>query len=418
MDFKEKRMNTAQIYESQGFKQWEIAEKLGVTDRTVRNYLNKPVGPRKEVVRSSKLDPFKPFILSKINDRPEMNIVLLFNDLKRKQNYTGGISILRDYAKKLRDEFYREAVIRFETVPGEQAQVDWAVMGKVWNGSRFIKVYAFVMALGYSRKYYLRFTTSMTSGMLLECHKKAFRYFGGVPKEILYDNMKTAFVCDSEGFFHPNKRLLGFANHYGFMPKRCRIRRPQTKGKVERAIRFIEGNFWPRKERIKSTLDELNDDAMKWLIEIDRNKIGDMNESRNERFEREKAFLTPLPVSEYDCREISKVMVSRESMVRIDGNRYSLPAEYIGKEMTLLLNAERTEAELRLEGKIVRSFKLEEKGGKKVIWFDNDRETVWKMWHKQQNKKKQVKNALCEALESDIETRDPGFYDRITEGAA
>lgn len=418
MDLKEKRMNTAQIYQSQGWKQSEIAEKLGITDRTVRNYLNKEPEPRKKVKRSSKLDAYKSYIISRINDRPEMNIVLLFNDLKRKQKYTGGISILREYAGKIREEIYREAVIRFETMPGEQAQVDWADFGKVWIGDKYRKIYSFVMIMGYSRKTYMCFTTSMTSSVLLECHKKAFEYFGGVPKEILYDNMKTAFVCDNEGIFHPNKRLLGFANHYGFLPKRCRVRRPQTKGKVERAIKFIEGNFWPRKKREQIDLIELNDEALEWLTEIDGNKIGDRNETRNERFEREKSILTPLPEREYDCRDISTVIVSRESLVRIDGNRYSVPAEYIGREMTVLINGMRTEAELKYEGRNIRKFELTEKGAKKIVWFDHDRDSVWKMWYKQQKIKKGGENTLYTSLESDLETGDPGFYDKMAEGAA
>ena len=101
------------------------------------------------------------------------------------------------------------------------------------------------MVLGFSRKAFVHFTTRMDSATLLACHALAFAYFEGVPREILYDNMRTAFHPDDEGIWRPTKRLLALAVHYGFTPKRCRVRRPETKGKVERTIGYLDSNFWP-----------------------------------------------------------------------------------------------------------------------------------------------------------------------------
>jgi transposase len=112
----------------------------------------------------------------------------------RRQKYDGGITILRDYAAKKSEEITRKAVIRFETEPGYQAQVDWKVLGKHLVDGRWQKLYAFVMVFGYSRKPFVIHTASMDMATFLMCHVLSFTYFGGVPEEVLYDNMKTAFI--------------------------------------------------------------------------------------------------------------------------------------------------------------------------------------------------------------------------------
>ena len=233
---KEHRLLDARIMQAKGMNQREIAEQLGVTDRTVRNYLRYPPQPRKRPKRRSLLDPFKPYVRDILEENPYYNGVLLFERLKAR-GYAGQISILRDFMAKIRKQLVTTAVRRFETEPSLQAQVDWKEFGRQYVDGKEQKLYAFVMVLGYSRKVFVHFTPSMKMEMFLACHGLAFHYFGGVPKEILYDNMKTAFVYDAgKGTFQANRKLKALAVHYGFIPRRCRIRRPQTKGKVERAI--------------------------------------------------------------------------------------------------------------------------------------------------------------------------------------
>jgi len=165
---------------------------LGVSDRMVRYYLKpKPAAqPRKE---HSLLDPFRDYITAKLEETPGCNLVVLRKDLAS-QGYAGGMTILRVFGKQIRDDVVKRAVIRFETFPGQQAQVDWKEVG-LWDIDGVPrKVYAFVMLLGYSRRAYVHFTRDMKSPTLPACHVEAFTYFGGVVHEILYDNMKTAWL--------------------------------------------------------------------------------------------------------------------------------------------------------------------------------------------------------------------------------
>jgi transposase len=237
MDNKERNMIKAKDLQAKGYTQKEISEKLGVCERTVRNYLATPPSSRRKGKRKSKLELYHEYIKKIIEDKPYYNCEILYEDLL-KIGYTGRISILRDYVSKCRREVLTEAVIRFETIPGHQAQVDWKEHGRQMVDGEMKKLYQFMMTLGYSRKPFIRFTTSMKSEVLLRCHIEAFRYFGGVPATILYDNMKTAFVADENGEFQVQKDLMRFASHYGFSAERCRVRRPQTKGKVERSIGY------------------------------------------------------------------------------------------------------------------------------------------------------------------------------------
>ena len=187
---KEHRMMKAEILQGEGFKQREIAEMLGVTDRTVRNYLSghQDLHPRPR--RPSKLDPFKPVIDAILEENPTYNRSILIERLA-KMGYSGKLSILRDYAAEVARRIQTQAVIRFETEMGWQAQVDWKEFGKQTVDGRETKLYAFVMVLGYSRKAFVCFTTSMDQATMLACHVLAFAYFGGIPHEILYDNMKA-----------------------------------------------------------------------------------------------------------------------------------------------------------------------------------------------------------------------------------
>jgi transposase len=174
------QMHDAQMMRRQGMKIRQIAEALGKCERTIHNYLSQPSRPRKKREYSSKLDPYKPYIDTILEDDPSFNREVLLRNLI-KQKYTGGITILRDYAAQKADEVTTKAVIRFETEPGYQAQVDWKILGKRMVDGRLQKLYAFVMVFGYSRAPFVLHTTSMDQATLLMCHVLAFMYFGGVP---------------------------------------------------------------------------------------------------------------------------------------------------------------------------------------------------------------------------------------------
>jgi transposase len=404
---------------NQGYKQHQIAERLGVTDRTIRNYLSKPPSQAVRKARSSKLDPYKPFIGSILDLEPYYNCVILYERLK-KQGYKGRISILRDYVAKARKKIVTDAVLRFETEPGRQAQVDWKDFRRNGPDGRPEKLYAFVMIMGFSRKPFVMFTRSTKQSVLQYCHIAAFKYFGGIPHEILYDNMKTAFVCDPDGFWRPNKSLLSFATHYGFVPRRCQIRRPQTKGKVERAIGYLNTNFWPRVKNHIFKLDALNERVIKWLEYIDHKELRDFQETREERFAEERVYFKELPVKDYDCRETHEVWVSREARINYQTNRYSVPPKFIGERLTLKINPMTNLADLVVGKKVIRTMKLEVAGSHKLIETPEDMKALLELWEKQQSRRLKVQKRKSHKQEPQVDVRSPGSYDQFVkdEGVA
>jgi transposase len=330
---------------------------LGVSDRMVRNYLHPQTASPAKPERSL-LDPYREYITVKLNDVPHYNLAVLRKELV-KQGFLGGMTILRVFAKQIRDEIVQKAVICFETMPAQQAQVDWKEAG-VWEIDGVPrKVYAFVMLLGYSRRAYVRFTLDMKSPTLLACHVEAFRYFGGITAEVLYDNMKTAWL-NRGGVWEPNPALLEFAAHCGFSPKRCKVRRPETKGKVERFIGYLGNHFltMAREKDLKS-IEDLNGSVNAWLNEVNDEPIRAFCESRNERFVRESNLLTPfVPEAVPDIRATEELVVSREGTIRFETNLYSAPSRYLGSTLTIKYHPLTRKATLFSKGVALRSFQL------------------------------------------------------------
>ena len=179
----------------QGLSKSEIAKSLGVTRKTVRRNLEKDTLPkysRKE--SSSKLDRYKSYVeerLSKYN----LSSYKLYEEVV-KQGYKGKYGILNLFVRSKKKELKNKAVLRFETLPGEQAQVDWGSCGSIYDVEQrqVIKLYCFVIVLGFSRVKYVAFFTRQDTQSFLEGHNRAFKYFGGYSKEILYDNLKSVVI--------------------------------------------------------------------------------------------------------------------------------------------------------------------------------------------------------------------------------
>jgi len=415
----EHRMMDARFYQAQGMTQKEIADALGVTDRTVRNYLSERPRPRIKATRRSKLDPFRDYVRTTIEMNTGMNGELIYDSI-RKMGYAGKRSVLKEYITKIRRDTERQAVIRFETEPGFQAQVDWVEFGKQIVDGRLRKLYAFTMVLGYSRFPFVRFTTDMTSATLLACHELAFQHFGGVPSEILYDNMKTAWIHDGEKW-RPNKRLAAFACHYGFVPKRCQVRRPETKGKVERFNQYLEDNFFAGLAQDSYSLDELNESVIAWIERIKKNKISGLGETREARFEHEKAYLQPVIATPFDVRDSVTLIVSRESCITWKTNRYSVNPSLIGLEVVLRPSVFGKTADIFAGEKPVRSITLEEDGAQRRIIDPVDRVEIRKRWEQdraRQTKLRFPKQRIAETKAADVYVRSPAFYDALIPGGA
>ena len=411
---REKRMHEARILAEAGHKQGEIASRLGVSPRMVRYYITDSVGAPPVSTRASKIDPFKPFIASILEDDPFCNVQVLYDRL-RIQGYAGRISNLRLWCADIRRGLIIKAVLRFETEPGRQAQVDWKEAG-LWNiNGCMVKVYAFVMLLGFSRRAFVWFTTSMKSSLLLACHLKAFAAFGGITHEILYDNMKTAWLFDGEHWV-VNPLLLELASNLGFTPRRCQVRHPQTKGKVERFIQTLGNNFlpWAREQGLDS-LDALNEQVNLWLASQGGQILRDLLETRDERFIQEAGFLLPFhPEAAPDVREVVEVTVSREGRLTFETNRYSVPARYLGQCMTLKVDRMAGRADLLDGAHIVRTLDLRLGGTHHIDDRSQDRADLLRLWELQNRPRLKVEPPVATEIPS-VEIRHPKYYDELLE---
>jgi transposase len=420
MNTGEARMHQATILARQGYTQREIGAALGVTDRMVRYYLT-PKSRTTRSPRTSMLDPFRQFITEVLSEAPHYNLEVLRKRLS-KMGYSGSMTILRVFAKKVRDEVVRQAVVRFETEPGLQAQVDWKHAGTWSLCGEIKKVYAFVMLLGYSRRAYVRFTTDMKSATLLACHLEAFAYFGGMSSEILYDNMKTAWLNEG-GRWVEHPALRAFASECGFAPKRCAVRRPQTKGKVERFIGYLGNNFLPlARERGIQSLEDLNAAVREWLDTVDDAPVRTFCQTRSERFELERTALRPFS-SEHapDVRQAIAACVSREGLVRYETNSYSVPARYIGKVLIIRHHAfERTATLVALDG-FRRDVILLPAGGRQSQVLDSDRRELLALWKRQRDRDSTTACARRRspiATPIDVEIRPSAWYERFAQAVS
>jgi transposase len=280
-----------------------IARELGISRNTVRRYLRDREVPRygPRAVRPTKLDPFKGYLEGRIAAaKPQwIPASVLFEEVKA-GGYSGGIAQLRRFVASLKPAVSVEPMVRFETEPGVQMQMDFMVLRR---GGEALS--AFVATLGYSRFSYVEFVTNEQIETLLLCHEHAFAYFGGIPKQVLYDNMKTV-VLERDAYgpgqhrFHSG--LLDFAQHYGFVPKLCRPYRAKTKGKVERFNRYLRYSFYvPLVARLKQAglgLDAVtaNVEVLRWLRDVANQRIhGTTGVTPLSRLACEQAALLPLP---------------------------------------------------------------------------------------------------------------------------
>jgi len=222
-----------------------ISRLTGYDRKTISRYLlapgGRPVyGPRP--VQMGKLEPFKQYLKERLK-AGVWNAQVLFREL-RERNYGGGYSTLTEWLRPQRKDALTVAVRRFETLPGKQAQVDWGHLGSLSEASAEHMLWGFTITLGYSRMMMAEAATDQKLGTLLRMHESAFRQWGAVPEEILYDRMKTVWTgIDERGEIIWNAIFLDFARYWGFTPRLCRAYRPQTKGKIESGVKYVRRNF-------------------------------------------------------------------------------------------------------------------------------------------------------------------------------
>jgi transposase len=316
---------------SQGLSQRAVARRLGLSRNTVAKLAGEAAPkPYQKPARTSKLDPYKPYLESRLKEYPLSGVRLL--EEIRPMGYSGSVDVLCRFVRPLKGDQQRraKATVRFETPPGHQAQIDWAHCGRFKDASGTpVPIYAFTMVLGFSRMLFVKFTTRMDLPTLLECHLEAFSFFGGWPKELLYDNMAQVRLPGGEW----NPLYLDFAHHYGFTPRTCRVRRPRTKGKVERVIDYLKDNFLLG--RTFCDLADLNAQGLSWLNQTANVRLHATTGERPADL-LAKETLTPLSAAlAYRLRQICGRKVDAEGYVHLHRSRYSTPPEHVGRKVVV-----------------------------------------------------------------------------------
>ena len=313
-----------------------IARQLGVHHGTVDRVLSQAGLPRAERPRRpSRLDPFLPFVLQTLEQYPKLTASRLYA-MVRERGYTGGPDHFRHLVAHYRPRPQPEAYLRLRTLAGEQAQVDWGHFGKLTIGRAERTLMAFVMVLSFSRYIFLRFYLDARMANFLRGHDAAFQAWQGLPKVLLYDNLKSA-VLERRGEairFHPT--LLAFAAHYRFEPRPVAVARGNEKGRVERAIRYIREAFFAA--RTWRDLDDLNAQAEAWCAgqSAERPCPEDRSVSVREAFAQERPQLLALPDNPYPTDERVEVKVGKTPYARYDRNDYSLPPSHVHRTLTVV----------------------------------------------------------------------------------
>jgi len=318
-----------------GLSYKELGRKYNVDRRTAKKYAQSDSRPEYVLTEAkpSKLDPYK----AQINiwlDEASYSATRIWEKIKE-HGFDGGYTVVKQYVRGKKEQLNEHATVRFETMPGMQGQVDWAYFEdyKVFENGENKKLYCFLMILGYSRTRYIEFVTDMSTDTLIRCHINAFRYYGGYPEETLYDNMKQVVIkrLMKQEESTLNRQFEDFAGFYGFKPILCRPYRGQTKGKIERTVRYVRDNLMTG---IKyESLSDLNGQAIAWCNKVNGKEHGTTGKIPFEQLKREN--LNPL-LREYIIDKINLRRVGRDCLISYSGNQYSVPSEYAGRDLAVV----------------------------------------------------------------------------------
>jgi transposase len=284
--------------------------------------------------RASKLDPFRPRVREILQKYPDITGTRLYEKLCEEEGYTGGISIVRELLAELRVPPKKEPVIRFETEPGHQGQMDWSPYTINFRRTGKSNVLCFSYILAFSRRHYIDFTKNRDFYTLIRRHRDAFQHFQGVPLQCLYDNEKTVVLRWEAGRPVFNPAFTAFITHYHCRPIACRPRHPQTKGKIESPFRYVETNLLGGRDF--DDLDDLRRLRLWWLAEKSDLHIHDTTgQPPLERFALEQPHLQPLPPRPYDTSEVALRVCRDYGFVEFETNAYSVPSGNVADILTV-----------------------------------------------------------------------------------
>ena len=322
-----------QGYDQEHLSVAQLAGELGLNVKTVAHWVaQREYRPRQRVPRPSKLDAFKGAILRLLAQHAYSARQVL--QRLREENYTGGYSILKEYIRQVRPPT-QPAFLTLHFDPGECAQLDWGCAGALLVGSTRRRLSFLVMVLCYSRQLYVEFTLAETLEHFLAAQQNAFISFGGVPRKVMVDNLKSAVLSHPAGqpaVFNP--RYLDFAAFHGFTIKACNVRAAHEKGRVENAVGYVKKNFLNGLEL--TSLSAVNTAARRWLDEVANVRLHAQTRQKPvDLWIMEKPKLLPLSPGVYDLGRVRCVHATNRCRVVFDTNRYSVPYEYASCRLNL-----------------------------------------------------------------------------------
>jgi len=408
-----------------GYSHRKIARELGIHRSTVKKYLENPAGMLQHIRyhRPSKLEPFYGNIKAWLASDPFHTAAWIYDHLMS-LGFDGSYEIVKRKVREFKEEYQRLAYIRFETEPGYQAQVDFGEF-QVDNADNTIdKYYLFSMILGYSRKMYAELIRTCDLATFLDCHIRAFDYFGGVPQEVLYDRMKNVYIGKIAGKQTFNSSMVGFALHYGFTPKVAPACAAWVKGKVERPYSFIREGFWRGYGFINP--ETANRDLQNWLTQKDERVHGTTHEAVSRRFNRERPSLQSLPIQAFDTSYRIYRKVNKDCTVRFEGNSFVVPHPLVGKQ--IILRVKDRIFKVFNDNQLIVAYILPE--GKGYLVQDKrfyealrrDKAMNVRKYHngnrRPKGQAKQTISPLKPLYEMDVEIRPLNVYDQVCAGMA
>jgi len=316
-----------------------IAAQLGLHPDTVRRALATDRFARPSPVRPSVLDPYRLFLQATLQQYPRLRATRLY-EMVRQRGYPGSVVSLRRAVRTLRPAPAAAAYLRLNLLMGEQGQVDWGSFGTVTIGRATRRLSAFVLVLSWSRALHALFTVDQSLESFLRGHVAAFQALQGVPRVLLYDNLRSA-VLERQGDavrFHP--RLLELCGHYHCVPRPCAVGAAWEKGRVERAMRYLRDAFFAA--RSFRDVADLNQQFGAWrdTVAHARRVPGDPTRTVAEALAEEQSRLLPLPQHPFPTALVRAVRSGKTPYIRFDRNWYSIPYPLVQRPLTLIADAE------------------------------------------------------------------------------
>lgn len=313
----------------------EIGRRLDVDRKTVRRSLRQATWQpyHRAVVAETLLTAHADFVRARA---PQVNYSarILYQELRANRGYTGSYETVKRFVAPLREVQLQaeRALLRFETPPGHQSQIDWGQATVPFRTGPIV-VHVFVLTLGFSRRGFYYACADERMAQFLEAHERAFAHFGGHTREHLYDRPRTVCYPDDTGRRIWNPTFKAFADYWGVEPRVCRPYRPQTKGKVESGVKYVKRNFLPGRTFVDLVDFQVQLDEWNTTI-ADRRLHGTTHELPLARFEREREHLVPLGGQRSFQQEarVSRI-VAEDYLVSVATNRYSVPFRFIGQRV-------------------------------------------------------------------------------------